>query len=235
MKIDVMIPAYDEFLNLSSLIPKIRDLIDVQKYGELRLHVIHRFDETEEEIEKLKKLQVNLIRRLPSNSFGDAIRSGVKSIPVDSALTIFMDADGSHNPSTIPRLIEIMHDQNIDVGIASRYIKGGSTDNNLILKIMSRVLNSVFGAVLGIQAKDVSTNFKIYRSHQLSKIELRCDKFDILEEVLIRLRQQKKNEFTIQEIPDHFHNRVHGESKRRLGPFIVGYIFTLIRLRFIRN
>jgi dolichol-phosphate mannosyltransferase len=232
MKIDVMIPAFDEFENLAELIPRVRASLADETYEFVRIHVIHRHDESTYEIQKLETLDVDLIRRYPSNSFGDAIRSGINALPTDSQLTVFLDADGSHDPNTIPRLVEVMKNPKVDVGIASRYTDGGSSDNGLVLKSMSRILNAVYGIVLGISARDISTNFKIYRSDQIKQVKLSCQKFDILEELLIRLEQNSISKLNIHEIPDHFHNRVHGESKRKLGPFIAGYIITLFRLRF---
>jgi dolichol-phosphate mannosyltransferase len=145
-----------------------------------------------------------------------------------------LDADGSHDPNTIPKLIHAIDSSDADVVVASRYVKGGRTDNGLILRIMSRVLNLIFGLVLGIKVRDISTNFKIYRSEILQELDLKCDKFDILEELLFAIRR-KQGEIRIEEIPDHFHNRELGESKRKLGPFVIGYILTLIRLRLIKK
>jgi dolichol-phosphate mannosyltransferase len=143
-----------------------------------------------------------------------------------------MDADGSHNPMTVRKLLKETSGEKVDVVIASRYVDGGSTDNQYLLKLMSKTLNFVYGKVLGINAQDISTNFKLYSSKELKKVSLTCNEFDILEELLLKLKRQKFNDFSIIEVPDHFHNRVHGVSKRKLGPFIVGYVITLFRLRF---
>ena len=109
---------------------------------------------------------------------------------------------------------------------------GGSSDNGITLRLMSRVLNTIFSLVLEIKAKDISTSFKAYRSNSLRQVNLSCNDFDILEELLLKLQRQKPTTFNVIEIPDHFYNRMSGESKRRLGPFIIGYVTTLYRLKY---
>lgn len=232
MNIDVMIPAYDELPNLVTLIPKLQENLHAKSNINFRISVIHKHDEIKEVVSKLIELGVLPVHRNPTNSFGDAIRSAIQAIPDDSECTVFMDADGSHDPNTVGRLLDVMQELDVDVAIASRYVEGGMSDNHILLKAMSRLLNSVYGIVLGIDAKDISTNFKAYRSSHLKNLNLSCDKFDVLEEVLLKMNKSLGRKINIVEIPDHFHNRVHGVSKRKLGPFIIGYILTLFRLRF---
>lgn len=232
MLISIMIPAFDEMENLEKLIPRILEVMKLHPGYAYKIFVICRENENESNLIHLESLEVTPIKRSPSDSFGDAIRSAIISIPENSDFTIFMDADGSHNPLTLPRLIEAALSSKSDVVIASRYIEGGSTDNNVVLRSMSQALNFAFGLVLGIKAKDISTNFKIYKSKSLSKVKLQCHEFDILEELLLELQNQKPLEFRILEIPDHFYNRHHGVSKRKLGPFIIRYMATLIRLKY---
>ena len=230
--VDVIIPAYDELPNLRKLIPRITSVLEPCYKFEIK--VIVRHHEPHEVLEEILNLGATPIRRFGKDSFGDAIRTGIASISSDSTYTVFLDADGSHDPDTIPKLIQKIDSSDADVVVASRYVKGGKTDNGLVLRIMSRVLNLIFGLVLGIKARDISTNFKIYRSEVLQDLELKCDKFDILEELLFAIRR-KQGQISIKEIPDHFHNRELGESKRKLGPFVIGYILTLIRLRIIKK
>ena len=161
MLVSVMIPAFDEMDNLEKLIPRISKITEQHPEYDFEILVICREREAEGNLVRLSQLGATPIKRSPSDSFGDAIRSAIRNIPENSDYTIFMDADGSHNPLTIPRLIAAANSSNSDIVIASRYIQGGSSDNNIFLRSMSRVLNYVFGLVLGIQARDLSTNFKL--------------------------------------------------------------------------
>ena len=85
--------------------------------------------------------------------------------------------------------------------------------------------------MLGIPCSSyVSNSFRLYRVEQLKGLVLKCQNFDIVEEILLKLCRQY--DVTILEIPFTFRKRLFGESKRNLVPFILTYVFTLIRLRF---
>ena len=232
MLITVMIPAYDELANLEILLQKINEVATSNSVDTFQICIILRNQESPDLIKQLRLHGVEVLQGSPTDSFGDAIRSAILHLERESDVTIFMYADGSHDPKTIPKLVEAMRSGENDVAIASRYIGGGSSDNGIILKLISRTLNTIFSAVLGIKARDISTNFKAYRSSSLRQVTLTCNDFDILEELLLKLQRLKPGEFKVTEIPDHFYNRMSGESNRRLGPFIIGYIATLFRLKY---
>jgi dolichol-phosphate mannosyltransferase len=226
----VVIPAYEEIDNLKNLLPKINyqiSLIDGLNYE--ILVVLPSFT-SKDEMETIRNLSAIPVIRKPTNNFGDALRSGFSALDVRSTLAITMDADGSHRPERINDLYLIA--ENCDIGVASRYVKGGSTDNSAVLRFMSRILNLIYKIVLNVDCNDISTNFKIYKSRDIRKIELECKNFDIVEEIIYKIHLLHNKDTKITEIPDHFHNRDLGVTKRKLGPFIITYILTLIRLRF---
>ncbi len=140
-----------------------------------------------------------------------------------------MDADGSHDPATISRLVARADEA--DVVVASRYVAGGRSDNGLALRAMSRSLNLAYGLVLGLRCRDLSTSYKLFRYSDVSAVDLTCHNFDIVEELLFRVSRRVGPGFRIVEIPDYFHERDEGETKRQLGPFVASYLVTLMRLR----
>ena len=224
----IIIPALNEIENLRVLIPEIH--AQTPQYGEIEILVVLPTKSTIEETSELKNLSSKPITRNPSDSFGDAIRSGIANVRESSTHVIFMDADGSHNPKTLPRLIDTSIDGEFDIVIASRYVKGGTTENTFILKTMSKILNNTFALVLGLKIKDISTNYKIFRRDLLNQSKLICNNYDIVEEILLESKKIKPA-LKLFEIPDHFHERLYGESKRKLSLFIFTYIITLVRLR----
>lgn len=228
--LSVVMPAYEELPNLRTLLPAIAAAIDGTGTWSAEIIVAVPGFAPEAELEEIAALGGRAVVRAPSDSFGDAIRSGLAAISPESEYVIVMDADGSHDPATIPRLLAVA--DNADVVVASRYAHGGSTDNSLPLRVMSRSLNWTYGFVLGIKCHDVSTNFKRYRASDVRDIELTCTNFDIVEELLFRVHQRHAQAFTIVEVPDRFYERQHGQTKRQLGPFIVTYVTTLAKLRY---
>lgn len=226
----VIIPAYQEKDNLEVLIPEIcSSLRSITPQIDFTILTVLPTFATDDEMRELQKLGAKPIRRQPGNSFGDAIRTGIMSTPKDSLFSIFMDADGSHRPHGLMKILLAPSDYHVVV--ASRYTKGGKSENSTILKLMSKTLNLIYSFVLGIQCLDVSNSFKRYYSRDLSRLVLEAEHFDIVEEILFRVKVMHCDEFQILEIPDTFYTRMSGKSKRQLGIFIVSYIFSLYKLR----
>lgn len=229
--VSLVIPAYDEQESLKALLPRIDRVVQDLHTHRFEVIVVVEKEPPQDTIDLIRSYGGQAIEREPTNSFGDAMRAGINASSPSSLYVVCMDADGSHPPETLPRLLA--HAGTADVVVASRYVSGGSTENSVLLRSMSRVLNRTYSLVLGIRCKDVSTNFKLYRADLLKSIELTCVNFDVVEEILVRLQQASPNKgLTILEIPDHFAERKSGESKRRLSLFIASYIWTLARLRF---
>ena len=233
--IEINIPAFDEYENLLVLIPQILEEVARHDHFAFRVKVIVKNDEPQSTIDLLHNLGVEGIRRQPDNSFGSAISTGITTISELSKFVIFMDADGSHQPSSIIKLANQAKQSGADIVIASRYIDGGKTDNSMMLKLMSKTLNKIFGIILGIKCRDVSTNFKIYKSDLVRDIELSCKNFDVVEELLLKVKVKSGPNFSFVEIPDHFQQRKFGESKRRLTVFIMSYTITLVKLRMLSS
>ena len=163
--------------------------------------------------------------------FGGAYRKGISVMKGDKMLVL--DSDGSHNPIYIPDIYN-KYITGYDVVIGSRYTKGGKTEDAVSSRIMSHILNGVFRVVTGVKAKDLSTNFRMYRADVLREIKLTSTNYDVLEEVLLLMKLKIGKNFKVGEIPITFNKRIAGESKRRLIPFIISYIKTMFRLIGIR-
>ena len=234
LRVSLVIPAYKEYENLQVVLPRIVAVTRNQDTYDFEVMVVTQMRPSQDTRLLIESFGASVVVRSPSDSFGDAIRSGIAASSEDSTFLIFMDADGSHPPETVPRLLA--QADNADVVVASRYIPGGSTDNSALLRFMSRLLNKTYALVLGIKCHDVSTNFKLYKTQSLKALTLTCTNFDIVEEILVRLLQAKgNNRLQIVEVPDHFAERHAGESKRHLSVFVASYIWTLLRLRFSRS
>lgn len=229
----IVIPAYDELPNLRVLVPAIFDAVATTPFHLADLIVVLRRDAEEAEEAELRRLGAHPVRRGPSDTFGDAMRTGLAAASEQVELVLTMDADGSHDPLRIPLLLA--EASAADVVVASRYVSGGSSDNSLVLRAMSRALNRAYSVVLGIDCRDVSTNFKLFHRRDLVGLTLTCSAFDIVEELLFEVARRHGSELRLIEVPDHFRERLSGESKRQLGPFVAAYLLTLLRLRRTRR
>ncbi len=226
IRLSVLFPSYLEENNLRFLLPRLMSVLGELHctYEVIVIDTVKPLDHTQD---VCVQHNVKYINRYPSNSYGDAIRCGIDE--AQGEYTLFMDADGSHPPEFIPELYKNI--DLYDVVIASRYVPGGSTQNNKVQIIMSRILNLSYAIFLNIKCKDVSNSFKIYRSFLLKEIKLNCRNFDIIEEILFKLNN--KNRFLkIKEVPFLFQKRIFGETKRNLVIFVLTYLYTLLKLRF---
>jgi dolichol-phosphate mannosyltransferase len=143
-------------------------------------------------------------------------------------LVACMDADGSHAPELLPALLARAGEADLVIG--SRYVPGGHTENPWVLRLMSRVVNVCYSAVLGLPVRDVSNSLRVYRAERLRGLTLRGDHFDVIEEVLVQLRRLHPG-LRVVEVPISFRRRMFGETKRNLLAFALGFAFTLLRLR----
>jgi dolichol-phosphate mannosyltransferase len=226
MDLSIVLPAYQEAENLKLLLPQITSVVKsiTSRYEILIVDTTAPMDDVAQVAEANG---ATLVRRGPTNSYGDAVRTGIRHST--GRRVVFMDADGSHSPEFIQQLVQ--NADNHDVVIASRYVPGGRTENTLPLVLMSRFLNVVYSVVLGIACKDVSNSFKLYDGERLRRLSLRCDNFDIVEEILVRLKQDGAP-LRIKELPFAFLKRAKGKTKRNLVWFMMTYFVTLLRLRF---
>ena len=226
--ISVVIPAYREEENLRFLLPEIHTVLKQTPlpYEILVIDTCLPMDHTEELCAAQNAL---CIRCKDSDSYGNAIRTGIRHAQYDK--TVVMDGDGSHQPEVILQMLDVMEKENLDLVVGSRYVPGGDSANGPVLKFLSITLNLIFRLLFRLSVKDVSGSFRMYRTEQLQKLDLQCDFFDILEEILIKLSQQ--DHFRCREVPLRFQKRNAGESKRHLFVFIFGYLATIIRLKRI--
>jgi dolichol-phosphate mannosyltransferase len=227
-KIDlsIVLPAYKEEKNLSIILPLINQIVKNMhiQYEILIIDACFPVDKTKKICQKYK---VRHLYREGGNDFGSAVKTGIKEAEGEKIL--FMDADGSHTPETIPILFD--HSKNYDLVIASRYIDQGETENHWILTAMSRILNLSFKYILSIPCNDISNSFKMYNKKDLKPLNLKCKNFDIVEEIIYKIFKSNPTLSYI-EIPFKFKKRIFGDSKRNLFLFILTYIFTIIKLRF---
>lgn len=228
LKLTVFIPAYKEAENLKVLLPRlVKILLEVEpKYEVLIMDTMEPMDSTKIVCEGAEG-NIVYSNRLGSNSFGDAVRTGIKL--AKGEFFIAMDGDGSHDPEFIKKMYT--EKEKNDVVVASRYVDGGATENSKILILMSRIVNIIYSLVLNLNCKDVSNSFKLYKTPALKELNLKCDNFDIVEEILFKLKKTNKA-LTIKELPFTFKTRMFGKTKRNLVVFMVAYIFTLLKLKF---
>lgn len=225
-KLSILIPAYMEAENLRMLLPRIHDAVKPLHIS-YEVIVVDTESPMDDTSAVCRKNKVKYINRKYGNTYGSAIKTAIERC--SGASSVFMDGDGSHTPEFIVKLYNARG--KADVVIASRYINGGATDNSKALILMSKVVNLFYSVILNLDCKDVSNSFKLYCTDDLKSLSLKCSNFDIVEEILYKLKKNNRG-LRILEIPFSFKERMFGHTKRNLFKFIFTYFITLLRLRF---
>ena len=225
----VAIPAYGEAAALRKLLPELH--AHVRALGiPAEILIVDARDAVDDTATVCAENGVRHVHRRGGERYGDAVRTAIADARGDALL--FMDADGSHAPSTIATLWAARGRGDVIVG--SRYVSGGGTANPSTLVGMSLALNFVFRTAFALECRDVTNSLRLYDRGVLDGLTLDCDNFDILQEMLIKISARRPRG-TIVEVPIVFQRRVAGESKRKLVPFAIAYLSTIVRLwRFRR-
>lgn len=228
-ELSIILPAYEEASNLECLLPKLHDLVGklTPRYELLVIDTVTPKDNTPT---ICGQYNARYLARAGGELYGDAIRTAVRHAAGE--YVVLMDADGSHNPSYLSEMWS--HRTTSDLVIASRYVSGGKTENPALLIFMSLAVNVVFRLALGLKCYDVSNSFRLYRGADFRALQLSCNHFDIVEEILVKLITARPD-YRIKEIPFYFEKRKLGKTKRNLFTFVLGYVVTLLRLMRLKR
>lgn len=159
--------------------------------------------------------RVHVIHRKGKLGLGTAYITGfTRAMELGADYVIQMDADFSHSPSYIPKMLEQIKDYDVVVG--SRYVGGGELDERWSWWrwLLSWWANVVWARViLGVRTKDATAGFKCWRRTALQRIGLeRITSNGYVFQVEMAYVSEKLN-FRILEIPIYFEDRRIGQSK----------------------
>lgn len=231
----VIIPTYNEIENISNIIKAVLSLED-----NFSVLVIDDGspDGTAGAVRKMMAEnpgRVFLEERGGKLGLGTAYIHGFKwALMHNFEYIIEMDADFSHNPKDLPRLLKECRDNGYDVAIGSRYISGV----NVVNWPMSRVLMSYYASgyvrmITGLKLRDCTAGFVCYRRKVLEKIGLDEIEFKgYAFQIEMKYKAAKKG-FKLKEVPIVFVNRVLGTSKMNSSIFGEA-VFGVLKLRFTK-
>jgi dolichol-phosphate mannosyltransferase len=231
MRVLIFTATYNEKENINILLKEIHKL-----YPNFHLLVIddNSPDGTGEIVQSLCQTIPNLklIKRHNKLGLGTAHQLAMQyALHNNYDRLVTMDADLSHMPSDIGRLINEL--DNADFVIGSRYMPGGSCDYSGYRKIVSIFANISARLLLGIPLHEVTTSFRAFRVPILKKLpysKMQTPGYSFFMECVFRLSQASTR---IVEIPIRFRDRFRGESKIPKNE-IYRSIFKLLTLTYQR-
>jgi dolichol-phosphate mannosyltransferase len=230
----VVLPTYEEAENLepfvAAILPKLPAdagvLIVDDNSPDGTGRIARRLAEEEE--------RVRFLHREHKEGLGPAYIAGFREALADGAgLVLEMDADFSHDPAYLPRLLEAA--KRADLVIGSRYVAGGGVRNwGPLRRAISRGGSAYARFILGVEVKDLTGGFKCFRREVLEAIDLdavdaRGYAFQI--EMTYRALQAG---FEVAEVPIVFRDREVGSSKMDRS-IVLEAIWRVPQLRFGRR
>jgi dolichol-phosphate mannosyltransferase len=157
--------------------------------------------------------EVRVLHRAAKQGLGRAYLAGFEVALAEGAeLVLEMDADFSHDPADLPRLIAKA--DAVDLVLGSRYVPGGGVENwGALRRMLSRGGSWYARVLLGVPVRDLTGGFKCFNRRVLEGINLddvRADGYGFQIELTYRAIQAG---FTVAEVPILFRERREGDSK----------------------
>ncbi len=160
---------------------------------------------------------ISVLHRTEKNGLGPAYFAGFAwGLERGFDVLVEMDADGSHAPEQLGRLLGAL--RHADVVIGSRYVEGGSVVNwPATRQFLSRGGNLYSRLALGVQVRDITAGYRAYKAAVIRAIPLQevashgyCFQVDLAWRAI-------RGGFRVVEVPITFTERVIGESKMSGG------------------
>lgn len=211
----LIIPTWQEAANIPELVKRIASV----DFGERKFEVLLMDDNSHDgSLELVRELSedypwLKMIVRDQPRDLSQSVIHGFQL--ANYPILITMDADLSHPPEKIPLMLALLEENEIDIVIGSRYVKGGSVDQEwpLLRKLSSRTAAWIAKVMLLNKVMDPLSGFLAVRKETFIKGDkLTPIGWKIGLELMVKCHCQR-----IHEIPIHFSERRRGKSKLNLG------------------
>jgi dolichol-phosphate mannosyltransferase len=230
----LILPTYNEAANLEPIVAAVRDRLPAQR----RVLVVDDSspDGTGEIADRLAAAHddVEVLHRARKEGLGPAYVAGFRrALSGGARLIAQMDADFSHDPEDLPRLLAAA-DQ-ADLVLGSRYVDGGAVAEwGPMRRLISRGGSAYARTLLGLGVSDLTGGYKVFRRSVLEAIELETiPSLGYAFQVETTYRAARAG-FRVVEIPIVFRDRRVGESKMT-GSIVVEAALRVPAMRLSRR
>lgn len=217
--VTVVIPSKNEAAMIQEVIEGVRPYAD-----EIMVVDGHSTDDT-------RRLALELGARVEldhGRGKGDGIRTAIDKAKGD--VLVFIDADGSHEPADIPKLVAPILAGEADLVIGSRG-RGGSdeafgTIGDFMRNTGGHIILLAINYRFGVRLTDSQNGFRAIRGDVARKLGLRENLTTIEQEMLIKCLKQG---YRVSEVPSHEYRRRHGRSRIVLWKVSHTYLWSLLK------
>jgi dolichol-phosphate mannosyltransferase len=211
-RVVMVVPTYNEADNLAWIVGRLRD-------AQPDVHVLVVDDSSPDGTGKLAEEMaaaddhVRVLHRTEKGGLGAAYKHGFR-VALDAGYDVVgeMDADGSHQPEQLGRLLDALADADLVIG--SRWVRGGSVVNwPRRRELLSRGGNLYVRVLLGVPVRDATAGFRVFRRTALETIDLdavQSTGYVFQTDLVVRCLRAG---LRVREVPIEFVERVRGDSK----------------------
>ncbi|MEO7769120.1 MAG: glycosyltransferase family 2 protein [Ferruginibacter sp.] len=229
MKLSVLIPAYNEALNLPDTISSFYSALNNNNIDhELLVVNDNSSDDTETVIKTLQQTIPTLrtiVNPPPYNGFGLAIRKGLENFSGDCVAIVM--ADMSDSPEDLVRFYKVFTEQKVDCVFGNRFIKGGKVVDYPKKKLfLNRIVNNMIGFVFKIKYDDFTNAFKLYSKHTIEGLHpLLSPHFNLTVELSLKAIVRG---YSYAVVPNSWKNRKYGVSNLKIREMGSRYFFIVL-------
>jgi dolichol-phosphate mannosyltransferase len=216
----LILPTFNEAENLETVVAAARRVLAGASPEGFRVLVVDDDspDGTGRLADKLASAhpgEVEVLHRPVREGLGPAYLAGfARALAAGAGYVFEMDADLSHDPADLARLLAAVRDGDADVALGSRYVPGGGVaDWGFVRRVVSRGGSWYARRTLGIGIRDLTGGFKCFDADVLRAIDLpsvRSRGYAFQVELTYRALMRG---FRVVEVPIVFRDRVLGTSK----------------------
>jgi dolichol-phosphate mannosyltransferase len=229
MKLSVVIPAYNEALNLPGTLQAFYAELHANNIDhELLVVNDNSKDNTKEVIRQLQQTIPTLrtvFNEPPHNGFGFAVRKGLENFTGDCVAIVM--ADLSDSPADLVKFYNTFTEQKVDCVFGNRFAKGGKVINYPKNKLyLNRLVNNMLALVFRIRYNDITNAFKLYSKTTIEGLKpFMSPHFNLTVELPLKAIVRG---YTYTVVPNSWQSREHGTSNLKIREMGSRYFFIVL-------
>jgi dolichol-phosphate mannosyltransferase len=216
----LILPTFDEAENVVEVVTRARAVLAAAAPEGFRILVVDDDspDGTGAIADRLaadRPGEIAVLHRTRREGLGPAYLAGfAHALEAGAGFVLEMDADLSHDPADLARLLAPVRDGTADLALGSRYVAGGGvSDWGVVRRLVSRGGSWYARRVLRLRVRDLTGGFKCFRADVLRAIDLPTVRsVGYAFQVELTFRAVRAG-FRVVEVPIVFRDRAHGRSK----------------------